>query len=83
MSKKKHEKPVEAAPVISEKLRKWQERLSVADREFGTQVTKMDRREALYNGDPTLKAMVPGDRKGKNERTPHVRNIIFENIETF
>lgn len=83
MSKKKHKKkPQEAVPVISEKLRMWQDRLSKADTEYSSEVSKMDHREALYNGDPTLKAMVPGDLKGKKEKTPHVRNIVFENIET-
>lgn len=75
-------KKVPAVPVVSEKLRTWQDRLSKADAEFAPQVSKMDHREALYNGDRELKPMVTGDMKGKKEQTPHVRNIIFENIES-
>ena len=70
------------APAVNEKLRRWQDRLSRADREFAPQVEKMDHREALYNGDRNLKPMVPGDAKSGKEQTPHVRNIIFENIES-
>ena len=71
-----------AVPAVNEKLRNWQDRLSRADREFAPYVGKMDHREALYNGCRDLKPMVPGDLKGKKEQTPHVRNIIFENIES-
>ena len=44
----------------------------------------MDHREHLYSGDRKLRPLVKGDTKadGSPENTPHVRNIIFENIES-
>ncbi len=67
-----------------EKLRTWQERLKQSDAAFGPEVERMDERERLYNGDNTLRPLVPGDRKksGRRKKTSHVRNIIFENIES-
>ena len=64
----------------SRKLELWQERLSLSDQEWTPQVSKMDHREELYNGEETLKPMIEGD--NPSEKTPHVRNIIFENIES-
>ena len=66
------------------KLERWQERLAESDREFGPEVDRMDERERLYNGTDKLKPLVVGDtetRTGEG-RTSHVRNIIFENIES-
>ena len=63
-----------------EKLQIWQRRLTDSDAAWQPEVLKMDERENLYNGDKTYKPMVKGDRKVGE--TPHVRNIIFENIET-
>lgn len=62
-----------------EKLQKWQERLSLSDTEYGEETVKMDERELLYNGDNRLKKVVDGDETDLT--TPHVRNIVFENIE--
>lgn len=83
-NRKQAAKKTAAVPAISEKLRTWQDRLKKADTEFAPHVSKMDHREALYNGDRELKPMVAGDRKSgvTKEQTPHVRNIIFENIES-
>lgn len=67
----------------SEKLILWQRRLAAADSAFSAEVEKMNRRERLYGGDSTLRPLVPGeDMKGCPKRTSHVRNIIFENIES-
>jgi hypothetical protein len=68
----------------SMKLRLWQDRLAESDVGFGDQVKKMDRRERLYNGDRNIEPLVPGDvgKNGQRKKTSHVRNIIFENIET-
>jgi hypothetical protein len=64
-----------------EKLRIWQDRLAQSNMEYAPLTEKMNRREARYNGDRRIEAMVKAD-AGKNESTPHVRNIIFENIES-
>lgn len=61
------------------KLELWQGRLSRADLAYAPEVAKMDHREALFKGDRTIRPMVEGD---KEEKTCHVRNIIFENIES-
>lgn len=68
----------------NEKLRLWQERLAQSDTYWGPELVKMDRREALFNGDKTLEPLVPGDtgKNGQKKKTSHVRNIIFENIES-
>lgn len=68
----------------NEKLRLWQERLSVGDTAYAPEVEKMNDREAVYCGSDVLEPLVPGDTKddGSPKRTSHVRNIIFENIES-
>lgn len=67
-----------------EKLALWQKRLAEADHAFSAEVEKMDQRERLYNGDNNLRPLVVGDTRkdGGVKKTSHVRNIIFENIET-
>ena len=62
------------------KLSEWQRRLSLSDSAYADEVAKMDKREKLYNGDKEIKPLVKGDRK--KEKATHVRNIIFENIES-
>lgn len=76
--------PRERVRERKDKLRLWQSRLADSDAAFAPQVEKMNRREKLYNGDRTIEPLVPGDtgKDGKKRRTSHVRNIIFENIET-
>lgn len=66
------------------RLRVWQSRRSVSDAEYSAEASKMDRREAIYNGDPTLEPLTPGDTRkdGSKKKTKHVRNITFENIES-
>lgn len=73
-----------SGPAKPEKLEVWQSRLAESDAAFKEEVLKMDERERLYNGDNTLRPLVPGDTKksGKLKKTSHVRNIIFENIES-
>lgn len=70
--------------VKPEKLTLWQRRLAEADRAYGEELTKMDERERIYNGERTLRPLVPGDtkRRGGPKKTSHVRNITFENIES-
>ena len=66
------------------KLRIWQTRRSRADAEYSAEAAKMDEREAIYNGSKKLKPLTPGDVKkdGGARKTSHVRNIVFENIES-
>lgn len=66
------------------KLDLWQRRLADSDAAFSAQSAQMDKREHLYEGDRTLRPLVPGDHKrsGEWKQTSHVRNIIFENIES-
>ena len=70
--------------LVQTKLELWQQRLADSDNYWDSERRKMDRREALYNGDNTLRPLVPGDTKrdGGAKRTSHVRNIIFELIES-
>ena len=70
--------------VKTAKITIWQQRLSDSDAVWESEVQRMDRREHLYNGDRDIRPLVPGDTKkgGKNRKTSHVRNIIFENIES-
>ena len=63
-----------------ERLAQWQERLAESNREFSTEVEKMNRREQLYQGDKTLTPIVEGDTAGT--KATHVRNVIFEIIES-
>lgn len=73
-----------ASTPASGKLALWQQRLADSDNYWGAQCQKMDHREALFNGQKDLKPLVPGDHKcdGQPKKTSHVRNIIFENIES-
>lgn len=68
----------------NEKLDAWKQRLAESDNYWGPELEKMDLRERLYNGDDELEPLVPGDvaADGKRKRTSHVRNIVFENIES-
>lgn len=66
--------------VNRERLNLWQQRLADSNREFSAQVEKMDHRELLYHGHDKLKPIVSGDVAG--ETATHVRNIIFEHIES-
>ena len=66
--------------VNRERLSLWQQRLADSNREFSDEVEKMDRREQLYQGSKKLKPIVDGDQSGKT--ATHVRNVIFEIIES-
>lgn len=71
-------------PTKKPKLEVWQKRLADSSSAYSSQVKKMDEREQLYHGDRTLKPLVIGDsrRDGGPKKTSHVRNIVFENIES-
>lgn len=66
------------------KLEVWQRRLADSNRAFSPEVEKMDARERLYGGARELRPLVQGDtrRDGAPKKTSHVRNIVFENIES-
>lgn len=66
------------------KLKLWQDRLAKADADFAVEIGKMDKREQIYNGDSKLEPLVNGDTENRTGvgKTSHVRNIVFENIES-
>ena len=66
------------------KLRIWQRRRADADSRYSEEAKRMDEREAIYKGSDKLKPVVKGDTKkdGSAKKTSHVRNIVFENIES-
>lgn len=68
----------------TEKLRLWQERLAQADAAFSVETARMEEREQIYAGRPDLIPLTPYDCHGDGspKRTAHVRNIVFENVET-
>ena len=67
------------AAKVKEKLTMWQERLARNEAAYSKETAKMNDREALYLGERNLRQMVDGDLKKK---TPHVRNIAAELIES-
>lgn len=80
MSKKRRKQGKKQQPKATPaKLTLWQRRLAESNRAYGSLEETINNRERLYNGDNTMKPLVKGQKK---ETTPHVRNIIFENIET-
>ena len=68
----------------SEKLETWQRRLADSNAAYSEEVERMDEREKLYDGNRTLKPLTEKDTKrdGTRKSAVHVRNIIFENIES-
>ena len=61
------------------KLEMWQERLRINKEAYQKELEKMDHREKLYAGSHEVRGVVEGD---KTTTTPHVRNLIAENIES-
>lgn len=87
MGKNKHRKKGNAMPAKrsrerNPKLDEWKDRLAESDRDFAPEVDKMDKRERAYNGNRELKPLIPGEMDQGVRKTSHVRNIIFENIES-
>lgn len=58
----------------------WQEKMAEAESFYEEERLKMNRREELYRGDHRLIAMSPEDKLKR--KTPHVRNICMELIES-
>lgn len=71
-------------PCTGSKLDLWQQRLADSDSYWAPEREKMDRRERLFGGDSELRPLTPGDSQadGSRKKTSHVRNIVFENIES-
>lgn len=78
--KKASAKPEEAKQTA--KLRLWQDRLSQSDICWRPVVEQMDERERILDGDRGMKPLVSGHGKAGEEKASHVRNIVFENIES-
>ena len=66
------------------RLRIWEKRRADSDSDYSAEAARMDRREEIYNGSAKLKPLTKGDTKrdGTAKKTSHVRNIVFENIES-
>lgn len=62
-----------------QKLKLWQDRLAKSEAAYSAEEGAMDARENLYKGANTMRAIVRGEKKTK---TPHVRNICAELIES-
>ncbi|MBQ2863271.1 MAG: hypothetical protein IJE84_03765 [Clostridia bacterium] len=62
-----------------ERLRAWQEKFDTALAAYSEELSKMDRREALYRGSDVIEPMFSGEGRA---RTPLLRNVIAENIES-
>lgn len=73
-----------AKMIITDRLRMWQGRLKRNEGAYQDQLSRMDKRESLYRGDRGLEPLVEGELKRDQEgrKTPHVRNIVAENIES-
>lgn len=76
------EKDMKTKKTDAAKLAEWQKRLSESDEYWDSERTKMDQREALFNGTNVLKPMVDAEKDSGTKKTSHVRNIVFENIES-
>ncbi len=62
-----------------QRLAIWQERFQSAMTAYSDELERMDAREALYRGSDDILPLYEGDEKKK---TPLVRNVISENIES-
>lgn len=62
-----------------DKLDLWKGRLEVNEAAYQTELARMETREALYNGERKIRAIVPGEKK---KEAVHVRNIVSELIES-
>ena len=63
----------------NKKLDLWQGRLRRNDAAYSAEETRMDRREELYQGSDHI---APLTDKARKKKTPHVRNICAELIES-
>ena len=61
------------------KLRIWQERLAKNDAAYRAEEERMDERETLYRGSDRI---LPLTDRARQDRTPHVRNLCAELIES-
>ncbi len=61
------------------RLEHWQQKFESCLLAYSPVLEEMDRRERLYRGSDIIEPVFDGDRE---ERTPMVRNVIAENIES-
>ena len=73
-----------AKSVTNEKLLEWQKKFNTNKVRYEAELTRMEEREELYRGGRALKPLTEKDTgpDGGVQKTPHVRNIIAENIES-
>lgn len=66
------------------RMDEWKRRLAESEQEYQSQLNKMDHREELYRGKRDITPLTEKDKKadGGNNKTPHIRNVIAENIES-
>ena len=62
-----------------QRLAVWQERFQAALVAYSDELERMDAREALYRGSTDIHPLYDGEEKSK---TPLVRNVVSENIES-
>ncbi len=60
-------------------LEMWQDRLGAAQAAYEDELSQMDRREELYKGDHKITGVTRDD---KDSKTPHLRNIVKELVES-
>lgn len=63
----------------SARLEMWQERLAANETAYEGELARMDEREKLYGGNRSITAMTRDD---KDSKTPHLRNICKELVES-
>ena len=81
-----YDRSIEGQNSVDEKTRLeiWQKRRARSDSEYSEESKNMDERESLYTGRRSIKPLVDGDHKkdGTKETTPHLNNLVFENVES-
>ena len=72
------------SPEEKTRLTIWQQRRARADSDYSEENKRMDERETLYKGKRKIKPLVKGDHQkdGTLNETPHVNNLVFENVES-
>lgn len=72
------------SPEEKTRLTIWQQRRARADSDYSEENKRMDERETLYKGKRKIKPLVKGDHQkdGTLNETPHINNLVFENVES-
>ena len=72
----------EKAPMKPDRLRIWQDRLAKSNADWCDEAAAMDKRERIYKGDRRLEPLDGSCLCDQPSETVHVRNVVFENIES-